>query len=219
MKEGDVVQVECNLMGLCGDYLNDGLDPQFNIESFAPDLTSALFTIELISFDMGKTSYNMTLQDRVDEANRVKNAGTSLFRKQLYKRALEKYESANQTLHPVSDDPTNFRPVHLALLANITLCHMKMEQWHEGATFAGKILEQNPAEVKALYRRGQCKRNMSDLFSAAEDLNSAKEILEGKTDENSKAQLRDVIKELQIVRKITKDYHAKEKKMFSNILK
>jgi len=105
----------------------------------------------------------------------------------LYKRALEKYESANQTLHPVSDDPTNFRPVHMALLANITLCHMKMEQWHEGATFAGKILELNPAEVKALYRRGQCKRNISDLFSATEDLNSAKEILEGKTDENSKA--------------------------------
>ena len=75
----------------------------------------------------------------------------------------------------------------MALLANITLCHMKMEQWHEGATFAGKILELNPAEVKALYRRGQCKRNISDLFSATEDLNSAKEILEGKTDENSKA--------------------------------
>lgn len=63
-------------MGLHGDYLNDGLDPQFNVESFAPELTSAMFTIELVSFDMGKTSYNMTLQDRVDEATRVKDAGT-----------------------------------------------------------------------------------------------------------------------------------------------
>jgi hypothetical protein len=44
---------------------------------------------------MGKTSYNMTLQDRVDEANRVKEAGTALFKKQLFTRALEKYESAN----------------------------------------------------------------------------------------------------------------------------
>lgn len=60
---------------------------------------------------------------------------------------------------------------------------------------------------------------MSDLYSSAEDLKSAKEILESKTDEASKAQLRDVNRELGVVRKITSEYHAKEKKMFSNILK
>jgi tetratricopeptide (TPR) repeat protein len=98
------------------------------------------------------------VEDRLKEALRVKEAGTQLFRKGLFSRSLEKYESANGTLHPSSDDPVNFRPVVVQLLGNISLCHIKMESWHEAASVCGKALEINPADVKALYRRAIARR-------------------------------------------------------------
>jgi regulator of sirC expression with transglutaminase-like and TPR domain len=96
---------------------------------------------------------------------------------------------------------------------------MKIENWHEGATFCGKILDLNPAEYKALYRRGTCRRNICDYQGAQSDLRSAMEILQEKTDATSKACLRDVIIEINLIKKICQDVQAKEKEMYKNVLK
>jgi len=76
------VQVECNLLGLHAHYLSDGLNEEFNFHTYAGEnCMNAVLVLELVSFVMGKTNYNFTYQERADEAIRIKEAGTKLFRK------------------------------------------------------------------------------------------------------------------------------------------
>lgn len=111
MKERDVIQIECNLMGLHAHYLSDGLDPAYNFDTHCAEATTAFLFLKLEDFEMGKTNYNFTLAERLEEALRIKNTATRLFMKASWERALEKYEASLHTLQPVADDPHNMRPV------------------------------------------------------------------------------------------------------------
>jgi hypothetical protein len=111
MKEGDSVQVECNLMGLHAHFLSDGLDPVYNFDTYVAEATTAFLFLKLEDFDMGKTNYNFTLTERREEALRIKDTAARLFARCSWERALEKYEAALHTLQPIADDPHNMRPV------------------------------------------------------------------------------------------------------------
>lgn len=215
MKEGDVVKVECNMMGLHSSYINDGLDKKFNFETYAgSDEHSCIFLISLISFDMGKVNYNMTYEDRVVEANRIKDAGNKLFKVGRFDKALEKYESANSSLEPITDCPYLLRPVSLLLFGNITLCYLKLEKWHEAESNARKVMEHSPNDVKALYRRALARIALQNLEAAAIDLKNAKGICEEKGD---KEMLAIVVKEIQKIGALSKESRAQEKKLYGKM--
>ena len=215
MKEGDVVRVECNLMGLHANYLNDGLDHKYNYDTYAVEgVHSCVFTINLVSFDMGKVNYNMTHQDRCNEANRIKDAGNKLFKIGRYDRALEKYEAANSSLEPLTDSPSILRPIHQLLCGNITLCYLKMEKWHEAEATARKVLQFNPNDVKALYRRALAWIELQNYDAADQDLKNAKRVCEEKGD---KEMLVAVEREINKIKAITKKNFAKEKAIYKNL--
>lgn len=215
MKEGDVVKVECNMMGLHSSYLNDGLDKRFNFETYAgPDDHSCNFYISLISFDMGKVNYNMTYEDRVVESTRIKEAGNKLFKIGRFEKALEKYESANSSLEPITDCPHLLRPPSLLLFGNITLCYLKLEKWHEAETNARKVIEFSPNDVKALYRRALARIALQNLEPALIDLRNAKVVCEEKGD---KDMLAAVVKEIQKISVLSKETKAKEKAMYGKM--
>lgn len=215
MKEGDIVKVECNMMGLHSSYLNDGLDPKYNYETYArPNVHSCVFTIELVSFDMGKVNYNMTYEDRCNEANRIKEAGNKVFKASRYERALEKYEAANSSLEPINDCPSLFRPIHFLLCGNITLCNLRMEKWHEAETHARKILDYNPNDTKALYRRALARSGLQNYEAALNDLKNAKRVSEEK---NDKEMLAAINKEIIKINAITKKTREKEKGIYKNL--
>lgn len=215
MKEGDVMKVDCNMMGLHANYLNDGLNPKYNYDTYAiEDVHSCVFYISLVSFDMGKVNYNMTYEDRCVEANRIKDAGNKLFKIGRFDKALEKYEAANSSLEPITDCPYLLRPIHLLLFGNITLTYLKMEKWHEAETNARKILEYNPNDVKALYRRALARIELENFDPAMQDLKNAKMNCEGKGD---KEMLAAVCKEISRVNTLMKGIKEKEKSMYSKL--
>lgn len=215
MKEGDIVKVECNMMGLHANYLNDGLDHKFNYDTYAIENEhSCIFTISLVSFDMGKVNYNMTYEDRCVEANRIKDAGNKLFKVGRYERALEKYESANSSLEPITDSPSILRPIHLLLFGNITLCYLKLEKWHEAETHARKVLEHNPNDIKSLYRRAVARIALQNYEAANDDLKNAKMNCEEK---NDKEMLTAVNHEINKVKALTKASKAKEQAIYKNL--
>ncbi|CAG9323234.1 unnamed protein product [Blepharisma stoltei] len=217
MKEGDLVKVECNLMGLHANYLNDGLDKKYNFDTYAKENQhSAEFYIKLVSFQMGRTNYNMTTQDRADEALRIKEAGNKLFKVGRYDRAVEKYEAANTTIDPITDDPHKFRPIRNALLGNITLCNLKLERWHEAAVDANKILDMNPADVKALYRRGLARKELENLEGALEDFKEAKRVSQEKGDKEMGVTVENEIKR---IKAIMKKSYSREKEIYKNLFK
>lgn len=217
MKEGDLVKVECNLMGLHAHYLNDGLDSKYNFDTYSKENQhSADFYIKLVSFRMGRTNYNMTTQDRADEALRIKEAGNKLFKVRRYDRAVEKYEAANTTIEPITDDPHKFRPIRTALLANITLCQLKLERWHEAEVTARKILDLNPSDSKALYRRGLARKEISNLEGALEDFKEAKRVSLDKSDLDM---ANTVEIEIKRVKAFMKKTYNQERETYKNLFK
>lgn len=217
MKEGDKARIECNLLGLSSEKASDGLTKMYNIDTYLKDSVShAEVILQLDSFTMGKTNYNMSLQERAQESLRLKEAGTKLFKAAYFDRALEKYETSLSTLQPFQDDPHNYKPIQHAVLNNISLCHMKLGNWHESINHATKVLEIDSNDVKALYRRSIGRKNILDYDSALLDLRNAKEIC---LQSGDKSMLKDVLHEIKHITDLLKTYKIKEKELYKNLFK
>jgi regulator of sirC expression with transglutaminase-like and TPR domain len=89
-----------------------------------------------------------------------------------------------------------------------------MEKWHEAETHARKVLEFNPSDVKALYRRALARIQLQNYEAASHDLKHAKAVCEEK---NDKEQLALVAKEIQRLAVLSKDSLAKEKQIYSKL--
>lgn len=217
MKEGDHVRIECNLLGLSSEKASDGLNKIFNIDTYMRDnVTHAELRFHLDSFSMGKTNYNMSLQERAQESLRLKEAGTKLFKASYFDRALEKYETSLSTLQPFQDDPHNYLPIQHAVLNNISICHLKLGNWHDSINNATKVLEIDTCDIKAMYRRAMGRKNILDYDSALLDLRAAKEIC---IQSNDKLMLKDVLTEIKSISDLLKSYKVKEKEIYKKLFK
>ena len=163
----------------------------------------------------------MTTIDRTEEALRIKEAGIKLFKvlstqRNYFDRALEKFEAADSTLQPLRDDPHRFNPIHYTLQHNICVCHLKMKRWHEVETFANKILEINPEDVKALFRRGVSRKELWNYDGALSDFGSAKGVLEGKGETND-PNYKEICGEWQKTKKLERDALSRERVLYKNL--
>lgn len=215
MKEGDTVKVEVDMQGRHSHYFNDGLVSKYNYDPYrVPDISSGILYISLVAIDNGREHLDLSYEDRVVEANRIKDVGNKLFKLGRYEKALEKYEAANSSLEPITDRPYLLRPVHFLLYGNMTLCHLKLEKYHEAETHARTILDNNPTDVKALYRRALARIGLQNYDPALQDLKNAKVICEEKAD---KEMLAAVNKEILRINTLTKESRMKEKAIYKNL--
>lgn len=74
----------------------------------------------------------------------------------LYTEALAKHDP---------DDPQR-----IMLLSNLALCMLKLKQWKECVDAASQALELDMDHTKALFRRGQARRELGELAAARSDL-------------------------------------------------
>jgi len=158
----------------------------------------------------------MTMPDRAEESTRIKDAGIKLFKKGYYERALEKFEAADSTVQPLRDDPHRFNPIHYNLQHNISVCHLKLKQWHEVETFSNKILEINPEDVKALYRRGISRKELWNYDAALSDFSTAKAVMEVKG-ETGEGNYKEICAEWQKTKKLEREANVREKELFKNV--
>jgi hypothetical protein len=61
-------------------------------------------------------------------------------------------------------------PERVMLLSNLALCMLKTKQWKECVNAASQALELDMDHTKALFRRGQARRELGELASARSDL-------------------------------------------------
>ena len=61
-------------------------------------------------------------------------------------------------------------PQRLPLLSNLALCMLKLKQWKECVDAASQALEFNADHTKALFRRGQARRELGELTAARSDM-------------------------------------------------
>jgi tetratricopeptide (TPR) repeat protein len=85
---------------------------------------------------------------------------------------------------------------------------MKLANWHEAQSHATQVLDINVNDLKALFRRAQCRRELMNYDGAMQDLQRAKDLAEHPGE---------VVKEMQRVKRLMKKYLQQEKAMYSQM--
>ncbi|KAK9194342.1 hypothetical protein WN944_005047 [Citrus x changshan-huyou] len=145
------------------------------------------YEVTLIDFTKEKPFWKMDTHEKIEACERKKHDGNLLFRAGKYWRASKKYEKAilgqQQKLqaakiiefdHSFTDDEKHqANGLRLSCHLNNAACKLKLEDYSEASSLCTKVLELEPLNVKALYRRSQAYLKTSELEKAEADIKRA----------------------------------------------
>lgn len=182
-----------------------------------PAKADLYFDVELLGFkEKPKERWQMTTEERLAQANKLKDEGTELFKKQLFAEATAKYEDA--ATYAVDegitgeDVPEEERPLYISCWSNAAMCYIKLKEWADATRACNQVLEipsEEASNIKALYRRGLARMHLGLYKEAKVDLMAAY-----KTDNSNK----DVRKALAQLKEKVENSKQKEKAAFGGFL-
>ncbi|XP_022834817.1 uncharacterized protein LOC111362377 isoform X1 [Spodoptera litura] len=166
---------------------------------------------------------NVTVEQLMVSIRDVKSAGNSYFGEARYKAAVRKYrkclrylEHAFYRIDEVKDVDTKEQILEIRTMyvsqcyLNMAACYMKLEDYRSTVQYSTSVLEIDPRNEKALYRRGQANYALKNYDDALMDLRLA-----DKVSPNNKA----VQKLLDEVRLTNKSYNDVQKQRLSKFFR
>uniref|UniRef100_A0AAV1V0S1 peptidylprolyl isomerase n=1 Tax=Peronospora matthiolae TaxID=2874970 RepID=A0AAV1V0S1_9STRA len=171
------------------------------------------FDVELLGFSpKAKEMWEMDAAEKIAEATKRKAEGTDQFKAKEFDAAAATYAEAAsymEDMYDVADeDKEAMKQLQTTCFLNAAMAYLKVENNAEAVSVATKALNNEPANVKALYRRGVGRMHLNDLDRAKEDLLAA-----GKLDPAS----RDVRRALEMLKEKMKEARQKEKNVFGGL--
>lgn len=157
-----------------------------------------------------------SVEERIATATQLKQKGNARFQGKAYERAHDMYMTAIDVLtlkkmaaSVVSEQQgADIRALLVSLHGNNAQVHIKMEQWNSAINSATVVLQHEPYNVKAIYRRSVAYFRSNRLDDARNELTRVLEL----DPSNAAAK-----KELQEVHRAIKDGRSKEKAVYSNL--
>ncbi|XP_006650115.1 peptidyl-prolyl cis-trans isomerase PASTICCINO1 [Oryza brachyantha] len=152
--------------------------PDFAYDKFprpanVPEGAHVQWEIELLGFEMPKDWTGFTFQEIMDDAEKIKSTGNRLFKEGKFELAKAKYEKVLREynhVHPQDDEEGKiFANSRSSLHLNVAACYQKMGEHRKSIDTCNKVLEANPAHVKALYRRGMAYMLLGEFDDAKKD--------------------------------------------------
>ncbi|KAF9818143.1 hypothetical protein SFRURICE_003884 [Spodoptera frugiperda] len=151
---------------------------------------------------------NVTVEQLMVSIRDVKSAGNSYFGDARYKAAIRKYRKC---LRSISTNLLEIRTMYVSqCYLNMAACYMKLEDYRSTVQYSTSVLEIDPRNEKALYRRGQANYALKNYDDALMDLRLA-----DKVSPNNKA----VQKLLDEVRLTNKSYNDVQKQRLSKFFR
>mmetsp|Transcript_2532 Transcript_2532/g.3578 ORF Transcript_2532/g.3578 Transcript_2532/m.3578 type:complete len:489 (+) Transcript_2532:44-1510(+) len=146
-----------------------------------PDATLN-FEVELLGFkEKEKEKWEMSPEEKIEKANKLKSEGTELFTCKEFKEAAAKYVQG--AVYVFDDEEGEFIPdddkkLFVSCWSNAAMCYVKLSQWVDAVAACDKVLEVDGEDknLKALYRRGLASMKMGDNIKAKKDLMAAYQI-------------------------------------------
>ncbi|XP_060874277.1 AH receptor-interacting protein [Metopolophium dirhodum] len=153
------------------DDLNDLLADPADLE----------FTIDLLKIEVpGSFEKETWLLDENEKRNTIpelKEAGNELYHKGKYKEAEEKYmlalgflEQIMMKLKPREKEWDELNKIKTPLLLNLAQCKLISKDYYQVIEHCTSILDDDPDNVKALFRRGKANISVWKMNEAREDL-------------------------------------------------
>ncbi|KAG6430648.1 hypothetical protein SASPL_108720 [Salvia splendens] len=143
MLPGEIASVTCP-----PDYAYDKFPRPANV----PQGAYVKWEIELLDYEKQKDWTGFNFREIMDAVEKIKGTGNRLFKEGKYELAKAKYE-------------------HDLLHLNMAACLLKIGEYRKSVESCNKVLDANPAHVKALYRRGMAYMAVGNFEEARADFN------------------------------------------------
>jgi len=177
----------------------------------APVSATVAYTILLHSIvTRGKDVWKLTDWERLDIAQKHKGKGSTLFKEKQYHGAAIRYSKAVKYVATAAASGASESPELEEMLKLRTLCLLNLSAAQlqlnlQDCVVANcdRVLQVEPTNVKALYRRAKALLNMKDFEAARLDLKKAKEL-----EPNNQG-----------IADLTKTLDSQERAMYGNALK
>lgn len=166
------------------------------------------YEVELITFEKVKNSWEMDDAEKLEQAQLLKEQGNKYLKESKLLLALKKYNRAKNYLTGFVKENDASKLLQIAVHSNLSLLYQKQNNNDEVLANCTKVLELDPKNVKALYRRGQVRLTAQDFESAIADFERVLEVEPA----NKAAQNQITIAKHQIA-----EYKKKEKQLYSNM--
>lgn len=130
------------------------------------------FDVELISTGPKKKEpWEYTTEEKVAEANKLKEKGTTAFNAKDYAAALSAYEEAAGLIAEEASQEALWATCKL----NSALCCINSQDYPSAVVHSSEVIKKGDGQnnVKALYRRGLARNHLGLAEEALEDLNKA----------------------------------------------
>jgi len=182
-----------------------------------PPRANLIYEAELIGFEEakeGKARSDMTVEERIEAADRRRQQGNGLFKEDKLAEAMQQYEMALaymgddfmfQLFGKYKDMATAVKnPCHL----NMAQCLLKLNRYEEAIGQCNMVLAEDEKNIKALFRRGKARATLGQTDDAREDFQKVQ-----KFSPEDKA----VIRELRLLAEHDKQVYQKQKEMFKGL--
>ncbi|MCO5613267.1 hypothetical protein L7F22_067543 [Adiantum nelumboides] len=200
-----------------GWELGYGKEGNFSFPNVPPK-ADLIFEVDLIGFEAakegGKLRSQMTVEERIDAADRRRAEGNQLFRDDKIEAAIQQYEMA---LAYMNDDfmfqlfgkykdlaDAVKHPCHL----NMAACMLRLNRYEEAIAQCSMVLQENENNVKALYRRGKARAALNRTDEAREDFKKLQKLA---------PEDKSVAKELRALAEHDKQLYMKQKELYKGI--
>ncbi|KAF2301335.1 hypothetical protein GH714_022869 [Hevea brasiliensis] len=204
MLPGEIALVTCP-----PDYAYDKFQRPANI----PEGAHIQWEIELLGFEMPKDWTGMDFPSIMGEAEKIRNTGNRLFKEGKFELAKAKYEKVLREFNHVNpqDDEEGkvFVDTRNLLNLNLAACYLKRGECKKSIEYCNKVLDANPAHVKALYRRGMAYMTDGSFEEARDDFEKMM-----KVDKSSEP---DAMAALQKLKQKKQEVERKARKQFKGL--
>ncbi|KAF3970197.1 hypothetical protein ACB098_01G129500 [Castanea mollissima] len=164
MLPGEIALVTCP-----PDYAYDKFPRPANV----PEGAHVQWEIELLGFEMPKDWTGLNFKSIMDDAEKIRLTGNRLFKEGKFELAKAKYEKVLREFNHVNpqddDEGKEFVNARNLLHLNVAACQLKLGECRKSIETCNKVLDANPAHVKALYRRGMAYMAAGDFEEARGD--------------------------------------------------
>jgi FK506-binding protein 4/5 len=177
-----------------------------------PPSAELVYTIFLKNFEKVKASWELTDEEKVQEAEKIRLRGNEFLKQGKLKLALNKYLSVVNLLEystPMDEKhKEDFEKQLISGRLNSALVHLKLRETAECIKQLEKVLEKEPKNVKALYRLGQAYETRKDYNDA---IGEYKKILDIEPDNKAAQQ------QILVCKNALAELRALEKKRYHNL--
>ncbi|KAJ6810385.1 peptidyl-prolyl cis-trans isomerase FKBP42 [Iris pallida] len=196
--------------------LGYGEEGSFSFPNVPPS-ADIIYEAELIGFDEfkeGKARSDMTVEERIEAADRRKIEGNTCFKEEKLEEAMQQYEMA---VAYMGDDFMfqlfgKYRDMALAVKnpchLNMAACLIKLKRHEEAIGQCSIVLSEDENNVKALFRRGKARAELGQTDAAREDFQKAKKYA---------PQDKAILRELRLLAEHDRAVYQKQKEIYKGI--